>query len=150
MTQISRKPLHAATQKRIYEIFVDVVRDVRTASEVSSLLEDFFTPTERVMLPKRLCIAFLLLKGYDHRTIAAYLNVSFTTINRVSTSLKLGGKGYTLVITRLQKQEQVAALFAKVEEGIISMLAAINGPSRMWKNIKYETRRNEQENRKPF
>ncbi|HUD18832.1 MAG TPA: Trp family transcriptional regulator [Patescibacteria group bacterium] len=135
MTQISRRHLDAKTQKRIYEIFTDVIADVKTPSEVQALLEDFFTPTERVMLPKRLCIAFLLLKGYDHRTIASYLKVSFTTINRVSTSLKVGGKGYTLVLTRLRKRKQFESVLTQIENGIVSMLASIGGPSRLWKTV---------------
>ncbi len=150
MTQVSRRILDPNTQKRIYEIFIDVIKDVQTTSEVQSLLEDFFTPTERIMLPKRLCIAFLLLKAYDQRTIASYLKVSFTTINRVSTSLKVGGNGYKLVINRLQKREEFETVLKQIEEGIVSMLASIGGPSRAWKNIQHEQRKHNYEERKPF
>ena len=150
MTQVSRRYLDVNTQKRIYDIFVDVIRDVQSSSEVQFLLEDFFTPTERVMLPKRLCIAFLLIKGYDHRSITSYLKVSFTTINRVSTALKIGGKGYTLVLNRLQKRERIESLFKQIEEGIVSMLDSIGGPSKVWKNIQSEQRRRNYENKKSF
>lgn len=150
MTQISKRQLDSSTQKRVYEIFIDVLKEVQTSSEVQSLLEDFFTPTERVMLPKRLCIAFLLMKGYDQRSIASYLKVSFTTINRVSTALKVGGKGYSLVLGRLQKREQFETVLQKTEEGIVSMLASIGGPSRAWKNIRNEQRKHNTEGEKPF
>lgn len=150
MTQVSRRPLDSITQKRIYEIFVEVISDVRIPSEVHALLHDFFTPTERVMLPKRLCIAFLLIKGYDHRAIASYLKVSFTTINRVSTALKTDGQGYTLILNRLRKREQLDEVFKKIEEGIISMLATVGGPSRLWKDLEQKQRRHAYEKRKPF
>ncbi len=139
-----------STQKRIYEIFIEVISEVQTASDVQALLEDFFTPTERVMLPKRLCIAYLLIKGYDQRAIASYLKVSFTTINRVSNSLKTGGTGYTLVVNRLQKREHVDAVLQKIEEGIISTLASIGGPSRLWKNLQREQRIQKYKEEKPF
>ncbi len=150
MTQVSKRQLDANTQKRMYEIFVKVVTGIQTTKEVTALLNDFFTPTERVMLPKRLCIAFLLLKGYSHRSIASYLKVSFTTINRVSTALKMGGREYTLVLARIQKSEQLEEVLKKIEEGIVSMLASIGGPSRVWKHLEGKQRRQNYENRKPF
>jgi len=150
VTQISRRALGPDVQKRIYEIFVDVLKEVQTSSEVQSLLEDFLTPTERVMLPKRLFIAYLLLKGYNHRTISSYLKVSFTTLNRVSTALKTGGQGYTLVLKRLQKQEKIEKILKQIEEGIVSMLASIGGPTQVWKHIQNEQRRQTYRNRKPF
>lgn len=150
MTQISRRQLDSNTQKRIYEIFIDVLTEVKSSSDVQALLEDFFTPTERVMLPKRLCIAYLLLKKYDHRSIASYLKVSFTTINRVSTALKINGQGYTLVLNRLEKREQYSKTLRNIEEGITSMLAAVGGPSRLWKSLEREQRNLNYKNRKPF
>ena len=150
MTQVSKRQLNSGVQKRIYEIFVDILKEVQTSSEVQSLLEDFLTPTERVMLPKRLCIAYLLLKQYNQRAIASYLKVSFTTINRVSTALKTGGQGYTLMLTRLQKREKIDVILKQIEEGIVSMLASFGGPSRVWKNLRNEQRKHAYEKRKPF
>jgi len=150
MTQISKRQLNRDIQKRIYEIFIDVLKETQTSSEVESLLEDFLTPTERVMLPKRLCIAYLLLKGYNHRTIASYLKVSFTTLNRVSTALRTGGQGYTLMLTRLQKREKIDMIFRQIEEGIVSTLASVGGPTHIWKSIQTEQRRKNYQERKPF
>jgi Trp operon repressor len=150
MTQISKRQLDARTQQRIYKIFIEVIAEAQSTTDVQSLLSDFFTYTERVMLPKRLCIAYLLLKRYDHRAIASYLKVSFTTINRVSTALKAGGQGYTMMLTRLQKREQFDATLKQIEEGVISMLASFGGPSRIWKKLHNEQRKRAFEENKPF
>ncbi len=150
MTQISKRQLNTHTQQRIYEIFVNVIAEAQSYADVQSLLADFFTYTERIMLPKRLCIAYLLLKGYNHRAIASYLKVSFTTINRVSTALKAGGQGYTLMLTRLQKREQFDTTLKQIEEGIVSTLASFGGPTRVWKNIQNEQRKRAYKERKPF
>lgn len=150
MTQVSKRQLNSNVRKRIYEIFVDILKEVQTSSEVQSLLEDFLTPTERIMLPKRLCIAYLLLKRYNHRAIASYLKVSFTTINRVSTALKTGGQGYTLMLTRLQKREKIDAIFKQIEEGIVSTLASVGGPTQVWKNIQSIQRSRAYKERKAF
>jgi len=150
MTQISKRQLDKATEGRIYNIFIEAIAETKNAADVQSLLIDFFTYTERIMLPKRLCIAYLLLKGYDHRAIISYLNVSFTTINRVSTALKTGGTGYTLLLTRLQKRERVDATLKQIEEGIISMLASFGGKSHLWRNLRNEQRKRAYEERTPF
>lgn len=150
MTQVSKRQLNSDVQKRIYEIFVDILKEVQTSSDVQSLLEDFLTPTERVMLPKRLCIAYLLLKQYNQRAIASYLKVSFTTINRVSTALKIGGHGYTLMLTRLQKREKIDAILKQIEEGIVSTLASFGGPTQVWRNIQNEQKKRAYKERKSF
>lgn len=141
MTQISRRYLDKNTQQRIYTIFVDVIAAAQNTNDVEAFLTDFFTYNERIMLPKRLCISYLLLKGYDHRKIASYLKVSFTTINRVSTALKTGGQGYILLLSRLQKREEFETTLKQIEEGIVSVLASVNGPSHVWKNIRNAQRK---------
>lgn len=150
MTQVSRRQLDKHTQQRIYEIFINVIAEAQNTSDVELLLNDFFTYTERIMLPKRLCIAYLLLKGYDYKAIISYLKVSGTTINKVSSALKFGGQGYTLILSRLQKREQFDTTLKKIEEGIVAMLASFGGPSPVWKNIRNEQRRRAYEERKPF
>lgn len=150
MTQISHRQLSPNVHNRIYEIFINAITETQSAPDVHALLEDFFTPTERVMLPKRLCIAFLLLKEYDHRTISSYLCVSFTTINRVSTALKLGGSGYKTVLNRIRKREQLQTVLDSIEEGIVSMLASAGGPSRVWKNLQSKQRKDKYEQQTPF
>jgi Trp operon repressor len=141
MTQVSRRTLPSDVHKRMYDIFIDVITQIHTESEVRSLLEDFLTPTERVMLPKRLCIAYLLLKGHDQRSIASYLNVSFTTINRVSTALKVNGEGYESILTRIGEHKEHGLILEKIEEGILSFLADAGGPSNLWRRLQTEHRK---------
>ena len=150
MTQISHRQLSPHVHNRIYEIFINAISETQSSSDVRALLEDFFTPTERVMLPKRLCIAFLLLKEYDQRTIASYLCVSFTTINRVSTALKTGGEGYKAVLDRIRKREGLQKVLNAIEEGLLSLLASAGGPSRVWKNLQRRQRIEKQNQQKPF
>lgn len=140
MTQISRKTLPKEINARIYDIFTKVIADANSSQDVEALLNDFLTPVERVMLPKRLSIAYLLIKKYDQRTIASYLNVSFSTITRVSTSLKANGSGYRTMLKRIAGQERFASILDAIEKGIIDILASAGGPSRVWKNIQKKQR----------
>ena len=107
MAQVSRNPVRADVYKRMYEIFLDAIADVRSRKDVEAFVHDFLTPTERVMLPKRLTIAYLLSKGYEQRLISQYLKVSFTTITRVSNQLREAGAGYRKVITKILADEDL-------------------------------------------
>lgn len=120
MSQLSKRSLNNGTEKRIYEIFTQVLANSSSKDDITSLLYDFLTPTERIMLPKKLCISYLLDKGYDQRAISHYLKVSFTTITKVSTALKNGGKGYKTMLERIRKQETFSAVLTSIESGIDS------------------------------
>ena len=123
MTHLSKRPLDTAMQKRMYDIFTNVLADTTSSDDVAALLFDFLTPAESVMLPKRIGIAYLLIKQYDQRAIAQYLNVSFTTITKVSTALKKGGKGYRTMLERIQKKEGFNTMLETMETGILAFLS---------------------------
>ncbi len=136
MSQRSKPSLNKDTEKRIYEIFTHVIADATSAEDITALLYDFLTPTERVMLPKKLCIAYLLTKEYDQRAISKYLNVSFTTITKVSSALKNGGKGYKTMLERIQKQVAFHAILESIESGILGFLSKVSRKSAVWKHVK--------------
>jgi Trp operon repressor len=135
MTQLSKRQLNKDTEKRIYEIFTHVLADASSQDDITALLYDFLTPTERVMLPKRLCIAYLLFKEYDQRAISHYLNVSFTTITKVNTALKNDGKGYKTMLERIQKKA-FNDMLETIESGILGFLSKVSRKSAVWKKVK--------------
>lgn len=135
MTQISARRLDEETQKRMYRLFAEVIQRTNTMQDVENLLNDMFTPNERIMLPKRICIAYLLKHGYTHRQISSYVNVSFTTINRISTVLATGGRGYAFVLDTIKNNKSGSTILDAIGKGIISFLADMNGPSAVWKNL---------------
>lgn len=133
MSQLSKRPLNKETEKRIYDIFTHVLADATSKEDITALLYDFLTPTERVMLPKRLSIAYLLIKGYDQRAISQYLKVSFTTITKVSSALKNGGKGYRTMLERMATKEAFHSLLETIESGILGFLSTVSRKSSVWK-----------------
>jgi Trp operon repressor len=150
MTQISRYLVTKDIQKRMYEVFLDTLANVKSRNEVSEYIEDFLTPTEKVMLPKRLAIALLIIKGYDQRTIIQYLKVSFATITRISNTLKTSGYGYRRVIDKIIKDERFMDLLEKIDDNLANILGPA-GPGSLdwkkWRTNRYLTKFN---NRKPF
>ncbi|PJE70037.1 hypothetical protein COU97_01860, partial [Candidatus Shapirobacteria bacterium CG10_big_fil_rev_8_21_14_0_10_48_15] len=84
MAQVSRLPLSEKIYQRIFEIFFQTAAEIRTKKAAEEFFNDLLTPTERIMLAKRLSIAVLLAKGYDYRSIREILHVSPPTIATAS------------------------------------------------------------------
>ena len=106
MAQISRLPLPKALEQQMYELFYKSLADLNSGHDIESFLDDLLTPTEKVMLAKRLAIAFLLDKGYNQRTVHTMMKVSLTTVNSINYWLKNKGDGYRKVIAMVRKAEK--------------------------------------------
>jgi len=89
--------------------------DLKSSADVKEFLTDLLTPTEKVMLAKRLAIALMLIKSYDYSSIRSTLKVSPQTIGSVSLWLKYSGSGYRKSIERIIKKQKVATLIQNVE-----------------------------------
>lgn len=113
MAQVSKILLRREIEKRVFDLFLEAIGEVKGKSEVSTFLNDLLSPTERLMLAKRLSIALLLHKGYDQRTICQILKVSLGTVNKVSLLLKLEGEGYRRMINKVIAREKNGKILAK-------------------------------------
>src|SRR3989304_306348 len=116
MAQVSRFPLPKSLATQVESLFQKVFADLHTQEDVGELLNDLLTPTEKVMLSKRLAIAFLLDKGYDQRTIHTLLKVSIGTVNRVNFWLKNQGAGYRKGITMIRHSQKWQATLRKLDD----------------------------------
>ena len=121
MAQVSKKLLNKDIEERILNTLWDGVSFVKDYQEARMFLEDLLTPTEKIMLSKRLAIAVLLTKGYGYLNISNTLRVSSDTIKEVSNWLKISGNGYRLVINRLLKQERWIRVLATIDDFLYSL-----------------------------
>jgi len=148
MPQISKRPLSRIIYERIFKIFIEVIVDIKDKKESEDFLKDFLTPTERIMLAKRLTIAILLSKNYDYDTIHKVLHVSNTTISSVNNYIKFSGEGYRKVIDKFLKKEAIKDLLSSIVEDVAS-LGSIGGKgSYVWKTVKKIVQENKR--KKPF
>lgn len=118
MTQVSRVPLNKEIEKRVYEVLLESIAVARTHETVNKLLDDLLSPTERLMIAKRLSIALLLMKHYDQRKISQWLNVSLGTVSKVSLALQKGNGGYQSVIGSILKKEELKAFIQKIDDAM--------------------------------
>ena len=65
---------------KLFDIYFQIVCSVQNQKDFSSVFLDIFTPTERLMIAKRIVIMLLLIKEIDYRSICKVLKVSVATV----------------------------------------------------------------------
>lgn len=140
MTQISRIPLRKEIEKRIFEIFLASLARVHQKQEVEDFITDLLSPTEKIMLAKRLSIAFLLKSGYAQRTISHVLKVSLTTVNRVSLRLQTDGKGFNKVIAEIMEGEKRDQFWHSLDDFISELVPPKGRNWSHWRRKRWETK----------
>ncbi len=137
MTKVSRRILDKDLENYIFENFIKTIVKLKEPTEVQNFIYDLLSPTERIMLIKRLAIAVMLTKGYTYDEIDHTLKVSRPTIMTVSYFLKHGQKyGYQKAVEEILKDQKREAFFDKIEEILIQF-----SPPKMYGSGAYERKR---------
>src|SRR3990167_273848 len=137
MTKVSRRTIDRNLEDYIFKNFVKTISKLREQTDIQNFLFDLLSPTERVMLIKRLAIAVLLTKGYTYDQIDHTLKVSRPTIMNVSYFLKHGKSGgYQKMANKVLNDQKKAAFFDKIEEILINL-----SPPKLYKSAAYERKR---------
>lgn len=107
MTRISRARLSDEIWIRIYQLFFEVIAQIKTKKTFNEAMEDIFSPTERIMVAKRIAIIYLLLKNVPQLLIAKTLKVSSATVSRYAVLIENRQEGLRKIISLMMKKEKV-------------------------------------------
>ncbi len=80
MVNISKRKLSEDKLLKMYQLFFQVFIHAYSKDSFMSLIRDIFTPSEQIMIIKRITILYLLLENIDQRSISNTLKVSTTTV----------------------------------------------------------------------
>lgn len=93
-------------QRRMYlGDFYTMISLLGNKEESKKFFKDLLTPSEMVMICRRIQIAKLLLEEYNHREIKRKLKVGYATIDNVERWLRTGFGGYKQILTRHTKKK---------------------------------------------
>lgn len=150
MTQVSKRWLQKEVEERIIDLFWTSLSSLSTKEKVSAFLDDLLTTTEKIMLSKRLAIAFMLTKGYDYSAINNILKVSDQTIWNVKINLIHRGKGYKAVIGYIMNKEKWENFWEDLDHFLT--MAIPPRPGTNWKEVRRKQweKRRKQEEKRPF
>lgn len=102
-----KRRLEDLTDKEIIvtlDALYTAVSAVRGRNAVKMFLRDLLTPSERIMLGRRIIIARMLLVGDSYDKISQRLRVAPTTIRRVQRWLEDQFPGYEQAIKEMEKE----------------------------------------------
>jgi len=88
MTHISKIPMKKEVADKILKNFLNTLFPLSRRGKKHIL--DLLTPTERIMLAKRLAIIALLARNHSYYQIMRTLKVSTSTIKRIDQSIQNG------------------------------------------------------------
>jgi len=140
MTQVSRYPVSKDVSARISDIFLKTITSLNTKNDLNLFFNEFLTPTEQIMLAKRLSIVFLLSKGYGYKSVSQVLHVSTSTVASVSIRYKNNAL-YRKYIDRIVKDEEIGQFLESLVEKIVGLVAFPSAKTRGWYELKREMER---------
>ncbi|MEX2028377.1 MAG: Trp family transcriptional regulator [Candidatus Curtissbacteria bacterium] len=120
MTRISRRILGKQIENEIFETLWEAISQVRTKQDVQLFLNDLLTPSEKLMIAKRLSIAVLLLKNRTYGEICDLLKVSNETVSRIALVLKMN-TGFMIGINKVVKTEAGKQFWQDIENLLYRM-----------------------------
>lgn len=118
MVQLSKRQLKNEVMEEIFENLWLSLVSISKKEEVMDFIHDLLSPTESLMLAKRLAAALLLLRGWQYSDIQDFLKVSSSTINNVRSSIGRGGKGFRFTVEQLEKKKSITKIIKRSEKSL--------------------------------
>lgn len=110
MSQISRNPLSKESNYEIQATLWWLLARLNNDSDIKNFLNGLLTKTEKIMIAKRLAVAFLLSKNFNYRDISDTLKISTSTISRIKETIGRTEGDYDLFIKKLEKRSELKKL----------------------------------------
>ncbi len=106
MTRISKKHVEDEVMDKIYILLFETVGKKSNKNEFFSILNDILSPTEKIMVGKRVGIMFLLLKNIEYELICDILKVSSATVAKFH-SIIMGNSGIRNNLSSIITKEKI-------------------------------------------
>jgi len=120
MVNISKRKLPDKLLNKIYNLFLFLLKKGGNRDDFFIIMNEFFSPKEKILFAKRITIIYLLLKGVTQANICEILNVSSATVSKYG--LFLTNKELKLITVfkgRVIKEKVFAAIDDILAEFII-------------------------------
>lgn len=110
MPHVSKNKLNKNVEANLVYTLELVLAKLTKEEEIKGFLLSLLTPTERLMLAKRLTMIILLKEGLPDSHIAATLHVTRGTVSRMQLFLEARGQGYEFALKKLSDEKTMQDL----------------------------------------
>ena len=92
---------------KLYNLVFEVISHSSRKDKFFHVFEDIFSPTEKMMIAKRVTIIYLLIKGIDQKIIADTIKVSTATVSKYAVMFYNRNTLLTRLIRHMIRKEKV-------------------------------------------
>lgn len=105
MPHVSRIKLDKKAEKRLIDTLELIFSKISKKDEMNSFIASLLTPTEKLMLAKRLAVAVLLKEGLNDSQIASSLNLTRITVSKMRYFIEARGEGFKIALKVLRDEK---------------------------------------------
>lgn len=113
MPHVSSKRVKKKVFNRISDELIATVSKLKGAQEIKGFLNELFTPTERVMLAKRLAAYLMIKRGYSFSVIEKTLKMSPSSLVRFWKVTK--ERHLTFIMKEVNRQKNNQKFWGEIE-----------------------------------
>ena len=119
MTRISKFKVKGELLEKLGLLVFEIVGNSSNKSEFDLILTDLLSPTERIMIAKRIAIVYLILKNIDYRQISETLKVSQATISKFRLLMERS-EGLIPAFQRILAKDKIVSILENIFAGLFS------------------------------
>lgn len=108
MVNLSKIPVDQNKLSKLYHLLFEIVNTVGDKDDFLGLIKDILSPSEQLMIAKRIAIIYLLMKGVDQSAIAEYLKTSRATVAKFSLLFYDKETQLIAIISELLSKEKIS------------------------------------------
>lgn len=142
MVNLSKKKLDDYVFYRLYDVLFAVFITKRNYQEFNKFFISLFTPTERIVILKRIGIIYLILKKFSKAEICDFLKISATTYEKYYQTLDMNSETFSYYNSVIKSEK-----FVNTIEQVLNTIYGPGTPginwSEAWKTKKKIAKRKE-------
>ena len=113
MTRISKYRVEDKVLKKLYFMMFEIISNMDEEERFKGIMNELLSPTEKIMIAKRVAIIYLLMKNIDYLIISDVLKVSSTTIAKFHM-IMIDGKEIKSILEGLIGNEKIKDFFEEL------------------------------------
>lgn len=106
MSKVKISSINKDDRYKLLDELYDMISVLDSREEVKNFFRDLLTPSESLMLARRIAIAKMLLNGSTYDEVKGKLNVGYDNIKSVYRWLYDGFGGYNLALEKVAKRKK--------------------------------------------
>lgn len=113
MTRISQFQVDDDVLEKIFSLFFEVISKDKDEEEFQNVIHDLLSPSERIMIAKRVAIFYMLMKKLDYYNISKSLKVSPSTVAKFNL-VKENSRGIVRALSATVRNEKIINFFEEL------------------------------------